>query len=174
LVNGLLVSREKLGLLLSYDADAETVDNLGRSLLTAYLSGPQLSIESSVCRMLIESGSNITIVDQQGRNAAHVYGYCIDVEVSILRLLNDFEVNLGAKDGQGRTLLHYGALYGWLREEHIHYLVNEIGIALDLRDNSGLTAYEHAIKKARRHRSRSWGRPHKWKEIESLLQTGPC
>ncbi|KAK6186949.1 hypothetical protein SNE40_006205 [Patella caerulea] len=124
----------KLKLLSSKGASLHAVDNNNRSLLHASC---QMGSVETVEYLVSEVGLDVNHSDNNGWTPAVYYCMSNINPISKLKLLSSKGANLHAVDNNNRSLLSVSCLRGAV--ETVEYLVKEIGLDANHKDNKGWT-----------------------------------
>ena len=157
-------------LLLRLGCNPNDIDADGNSPLAHYLKSFQISIDTRICLLLLQNGTNAAAVNERGQTLAELYVTHGKARVEVLQLLYQYGVEIAKIDSEGKTILHRMALRGSLTEEALQYLLSNTIICPSMRDSSGKTALQCAVEEAGRIRSpHIWDRT-RWSRTANILR----
>jgi ankyrin repeat protein len=160
---------ETVKLLIRQGVNGSELEESGASPMASYLLSFRLSIDTEICRLLLEVKGNESFIDSNGQTLGHLCAGASGLDVKVLNILKDFGVDMRKKDQYGRTMLHCAAMYGHLTEESLDFLLNVIGIELVAEDSTGRTALQYAIESAAKTRNRQIWDAGRWQRTKAIL-----
>lgn len=180
---GPLADLSVVRLLLSCGIDGTHVDHEGKDPLTYHLAGPRFFADSHLTRVMIENGANVSHLDADGRNLAHLL---VDsgskFELDGLLQLSSAGVDVTAVDRHGRTILHMAAIAGSINRELLSHMTQCAHMRLEQRDTQGKRALDYILEKVERDEKlpRGLWRRDRWKMAQQAFvsynqgETGQC
>ena len=156
---------EVLNMLLREGVSAAHTDLSGMDPLAYYVTNLFWAGQKEIISLLLASGSNIHFQDEIGRNLAHhLMRSLVQVDLTALKELESWGMDVRIRDQEGKTILHHAAISGSVSVAMLRHLRYCQQLDLATRDDTGMTAMEHADKENQRLHHRHMFRPDKWKE----------
>ena len=160
---------EGVRLLVHAGVDVNGRDSDGNTPLAVYLSN-QWIMDDQICRFLLLSGSNISVINDHGLALPHLFSSWLYPDVTVLKVLMDFGVDLAARDINGRTLLHHSAIKGSITQSILSFVLEKTKLRCDDRDSLGKTPIEYAAEEARKKRHRLVFGRERWSRSLEILK----
>jgi ankyrin repeat protein len=157
-------------MLLHLGASANNTDDFGNSPLAHYLSQFHFSIDPEICQLLLKYGTNVESVNKAGKTLAELYATYGEVKVEVLQLFKEYEVDMDKTNSEGMTLLHTIALRGSLTEEGLIFLLGNSNIHQNMKDSSGKTALQYAMREAEQKRHQDQFDLSRWSRTADILR----
>ncbi|KAI9832809.1 MAG: hypothetical protein M1819_004029 [Sarea resinae] len=148
--------------LLDRGVDPRDRDSDGNSPLAAYLITSDSMIDENICTLLLQSGSDVSAVNNDGLSLAHLCANGPRFRLSILDRLRTFGADLAVLDAQGRTVLHHAALNGSVTYDALRYLLQQTRVRPDQKDFLGKTPLVYAAERAGENRNRGDSDMERW------------
>ena len=131
--------------------------------------GYSLRVDIHICQLLFLIKGNTLSVDGNRQTLRHLHASSCCLRVESLMTLKDTGVNLMQNDHQRRTVLHSAAISGSLAESSLSFMLYVVGVQIDAKDVSGITAVQYATEMAPDNLNRDMWDFNQWNTPKKIL-----